>query len=1381
MKNKGAEHEGKLTPEEQLEVLQMKKELAQKTTPKYNELFNSIDQGFCTITLKYDENDRPVDYQFIEVSPSFEHQTGIKDAAGKLMRDIAPDHDEFWFETYGRIAKDRKSERFEYFSTPLNRWWSVYAFPINEEESKQIGVLFNDITEQVKAKKRLEESEMQFRNVLLQSPNIFVILKGFPQMIITFANEPLFKSWGRTAEIIGKPLLEALPELKEQLFPQLLQRVFETGETYRSSEEKAVIIKNGVAVDTYYVYVYQAIFDDNQKVTGVTIMATDITEQVIARRKIEASEKRFSKLLLESPFAVAILKGKDMLVALANDAIKSLWGKGAEVEGKPLLSLMPEIKEQGFAALLEKVYTTGKPFYGHEVLVKLQRNGIWEEVYFNFIYQPYKEADETISGVTIIANEVTTQAIANKKIAASEQNVSRLFMEAPAVICVFRGPQHVYELANEMYMQLIGKKDILGEPVRKLFPELEGQGYYELLDNVYATGEPFIGKEMPVKFNKGAEKLEEVYFNLVYQPFHNSEGEIDGILVHGVDVTEQVLSRKKIEESEARLEAELKDTKQLQKVSSLLIEADNIQLLYEQILDAAIAIMDANMASMQMFEEEKNGLLLLASKGFHPKSAEFWKWVDTASSSSCSKAITQGQRIIVPDVDESNFMQGTEDLKYSQLSGIKAVQSTPLITRQGKPVGMISTHWKKPYQPTERQLNLLDVLARQAADLIERRQAEEALRDAEEKYRNELELEVLQRTTELKENKDLLQTVFDASPNSISVFEILYNDAGAVYDFRILILNAFAKTSISGRNVIGQDYSEAFPHVVESGVLDEFIKAANTGERVDLEKWYHGEGFHHCFRLIANKIGNLLLVTAEDITARKNAEEGLKTNLTLLKQSEDLAQLGSWEYEIATGKFTWSDGMYELFGLPKGINVRPEIYLDHAVDEERYIAERILLGFKKPQAFDETLCIKRAGSVREIKIKASIVADEKGGSLKLVGVDLDITEAKQSEKTLREQAHFIQSTNEALPDILSVINIETNQIVYINHSFEERLGYTDEQIQNMNPPFFGILYQEDIAGVLAHFEEMKGASDGEVCEVEYRIKAADGSLHWFRDRNAVFKRDKAGVPIEKIGIAQDITERKKVEQELKESNISLRYANENLQQFASIASHDLQEPLRKIKLFTSVLEKNWTDLLPAEGKDIIRKITNASDRMSQLIREVLQYSKIAYGEKEFIPADLHQILQNVLSDLDLLLEDAGAAVDYPGPMPVIEAIPLQMHQLFYNLLTNAVKFRTKGEGLAIRISAGPVPGESLKRFPDSLPEKSYIEIVVSDNGIGFEQEYADQIFQIFERLHSIEDYEGTGVGLALCKKIVENHSGNIFAVSTEGNGAAFHILLPVKQ
>lgn len=201
------------------------------------------------------------------------------------------------------------------------------------------------------------------------------------------------------------------------------------------------------------------------------------------------------------------------------------------------------------------------------------------------------------------------------------------------------------------------------------------------------------------------------------------------------EVERRKQAEERVRESEAQLAIELADMKQLQQISSQLIQEDQTNALYEQILNAAIAIMRSDMGSLQMLDLEGKELRLLAWKGFDPASAAFWAWVRADSESACGMALHTGERVIVPDVESCEFMAGTEDLVFSRLSGIRAVQSTPLISREGRLLGMISTHWCQPHQPSERELRLLDVLARQAADLLERRQAEEALHKSEERFR----------------------------------------------------------------------------------------------------------------------------------------------------------------------------------------------------------------------------------------------------------------------------------------------------------------------------------------------------------------------------------------------------------------------------------------------------------------------------------------------------------------------------------------------------------------------------------------------------------------------------------------------------------------------
>ncbi|MFN3997912.1 ATP-binding protein [Algoriphagus sp.] len=488
---------------------------------------------------------------------------GKKDVIGKTVREVLPELEgQGFFEILDTVYATGEPfigneipAQLDKGNGKLEEVYMNFIYQPSKNSKEEIDGIFVhgvDVTEQVLARKKIEENENKLQNIFLNAPAAIAIFEG-PEHKYVLANKAYEKLSNRkAADLLGKSMQVLFPELEGTGTLELFDKVLETGESYSFPEYALMLdLKNkGVLRQYYFNFSMEPLKNNSGEIYGVMAVTYDITEKVEARKKIKENEKRFSNLLMESPFAFAILKGEDKVVSLANDAIKGVWGKGGDIEGKSLLTLMPEIKEQGFATLLEQVYITGKPFYGHEELVKLERNGIWEDVYFNFIFQPYKEADETISGVTIIANEVTTQAIANKSIVIAKENVSRLFMQAPAVICVLRGPQHIVELANSHYYRFVGKSDMLGKTIREGLPELEGQGFFEILDNVYTTGEPFIGNEMPAKFDRGAGRPEDAFVNFVYQASHNNEGEIDGILVHAVDVTEQVLARKKIEESE---------------------------------------------------------------------------------------------------------------------------------------------------------------------------------------------------------------------------------------------------------------------------------------------------------------------------------------------------------------------------------------------------------------------------------------------------------------------------------------------------------------------------------------------------------------------------------------------------------------------------------------------------------------------------------------------------------------------------------------------------------------------------------------------------------------------------------------------------------------
>jgi len=255
--------------------------------------------------------------------------------------------------------------------------------------------------------------------------------------------------------------------------------------------------------------------------------------------------------------------------------------------------------------------------------------------------------------------------------------------------------------------------------------------------------------------------------------------------------------------------------------------------------------------------------------------------------------------------------------------------------------------------------------------------------------------------------------------------------------------------------------------------------------------------------------------------------------------------------------------------------------------------------------------------------------------------------------------------------------------------------------------------------------------------------------------------DNNGGMVGAVNMLVDVTENKSI----KESNQKLRLYNEQLQQFAFAASHDLQEPLRKITAFASLLLKKNYQGLDEVGLKYLNKISDSSTRMMNLISDLLAYTKEANVKKNFVRTNLNDTIENIKSDLEFLIFEKGAIIE-SDVLPVINAVPSQMNRLFYNLINNSLKFSRRGVIPVVKIN--------YQRF------SSYIKIIVRDNGIGFDPQFAEKIFNLFQRLNDKHSYSGSGIGLSLCKKIVEMHGGEIFGVSEDNQGAAFHIKLPAS-
>jgi len=407
-----------------------------------------------------------------------------------------------------------------------------------------------------------------------------------------------------------------------------------------------------------------------------------------------------------------------------------------------------------------------------------------------------------------------------------------------------------------------------------------------------------------------------------------------------------------------------------------------------------------------------------------------------------------------------------------------------------------------------------------------------------------------------------------------------------------------------------------------------------------------------------------------------------------------------------------------------------------------------------------------------LEIHLSEVNTDEGKTLNIL-LASDVTEQKQKETALKESEALFRFMADAMPQKVWTAD-EIGYRNFFNQRWKEYTGLSQSELEGWG--WTRIIHPDDREGNLREWK--KSVSTGKDFQFEHRLKRHDGEYRWHLVRS-VARKDANGKILMWIGTNTDIHEQKafaeEMERRVRERTFELEKTNSELEQFVYVTSHDLQEPLRKIRMFSEIL-KDTTTGLDEGARKYVDKISATSFRMATLLRELLNFTQMSKQEQTE-KTDLNSIVSKALVDLELTISEKQAVIN-TNHLPVINAIPVQMHQLFYNLISNALKFSRPGIAPAINITSKMAAPSTIERFPYLMPEKEYVEIVVEDNGIGFDPQYAEQIFHIFQRLHTRNEYSGTGIGLALCKKVVVNHHGSIYAHSEKGKGAAFHVLLP---
>ncbi|PLZ26527.1 PAS domain-containing protein [Fischerella thermalis] len=788
---------------------------------------------------------------------------------------------------------------------------------------------------------------------------------------------------------------------------------------------------------------------------------------------------------------------------------------------------------------------------------------------------------------------------------------------------------------------------------------------------------------------------------------------------------------------------------------------------------------------------DNNTLLLRAAVGWQQQLVGK-ATIQAGNNSQAGYTLNVNEPVIVEDLrTETRFNSSPFFQEQPLISSLSVV-----IHGKGRAFGVLGAHTTKYRTFSKDEIYFLQATANVLATAIARQQAEEALKESEQRW----------------------QLAVRGSNDGIWDWNVKTNEV--FFSTRWKEMLGYEEQEIS--NHLDEWSSRVHPDDlgwVRRVIQDHFDKKTPfyiSEYRIRCKdgtyKWILDRG-----QALWDEDGNAVRMVGShtDITERKLAEEQLH-------QSEERFQILArattdvvWDWDLSTDQVWWNENVQTLFGYPPEAsrnNTNWWYECIHPDDRQRIIADIHAVIDSKQQFWSNEYRFRRAdGSYADIFDRGYVVLDRAGNPVRMIGAMMDISDRKRVQEELQRQnmrsrlfADITLKIRQSLQidDILQTSVTEVQKLLGADRVVVFKLRpdgsgtVVKEAVVPSTPMILGRnivdpCFQEDYIekyrrGRISAIEDITQA-DIQPCHVEFlqglSVKAnlvvpiimqnqlwglliahqCAHPRHWDQWETELLRQ-----LADQIGIA--LAQARLLEQETRQRQ-ELSRSNEELQEFAFVASHDLQEPLRKIKTFGDRLKASCGDVLNEQGRDYLERMQNAARRMQTLIEDLLTLSRVTTRAQPFVAVDILQVTQEVLSDLEISIQQTGATIEI-GELPVIDADPLQMRQLLQNLIGNALKFHRKEIQPVVKIYS-----KILYDSEHVSPEQC--QIIVEDNGIGFNEKYLDRIFNVFQRLHGRSEYDGTGIGLAICRKIVERHQGSITAKSEPGRGAKFIVTLPI--
>lgn len=1155
-----------------------------------------------------------------------------------------------------------------------------------------------DVHELRETQRRLEAKDQQLSQILSQSPALIATLEG-PEHRFAFTNPSYDALVGHRARL-GQPVAECLPELEEQGFVALLDGVYQTGEPFRGHERPIALYDPATDQwqQSYLDFTYQALRNGSRQVTGILVFVVDVSQQVQARREADALQAEVQAADQRLRHQAAALP----IITFTTDAtgrttyISPQWyaftgqtpgGPWAEVDAAWAECLHPDDRANAERQIQQSI---NGPQLGR-VEVRLRgANG----QYRWFLTEAVPELDaagqlQRRYGFMLDVHELRDT---QRRLEDTDRHLSQILDQAPAFVATLEGPDHCYSFFNPGYAALAGHRVRLGVPVAECLPELQDQGFLGLLDSVYRTGEPHVGREVPIRLrNADQAPGREMYVDLTYTPLRDGQGQVNGILSFSLDVTARVRARHQAEK--------------------LAVEINR--------RDEQVRAITASVPVF-IFNFNPAGSITYTNPYFYE-----YTGLDPARPPNVAwDVLPPDDRAAVAAVAQAAMARGMP------------WQATFRVRRRNGELRWFQAK-AQPYADAGGQL------AGFSAATVEIH-------------------ELHARTEELARSR----TDFAALADNIAQLAWMADPTGAIFWYN---QQWYDYTGTTPDAMAGFGWQQVHDPELLAGINQHYLACIRAGEPwEDTFPLRRHDGQHRWFLSRARPIRD----AATGAVARWF---GTNTDVTELRELQ--TQLGASEEELriqaeSIPQQVWTarpDGTVDFY------NHRTAAYVGEAMERNGaahwlsfvHPDDRPAMHGRWSQAIDtqryyeaEFRLRRYDGEYRWFLGQAQARRVPGGQVVKWYGTNTDVHQQRVlQDELVSSQARFEQLL-ETLPQMAWTARPD-GHVNYYNQRWYNYTGATFEQLRDWGWEEF--MHPDDLPGAVQRWRH--SLTTGEPFENEHRWRDLRGHYRWFLARGEAVL-DSSGAVAVWVGANTDVHEFKQVQQQLEAQNARLVRTNEDLDNFVYTASHDLKQPINNM---AGIFEE-LTRTAYFRDPDAIKLITYFERALAQIFGTIDDLGAIVRGQRQQqeLPAEdvaLAPLVDKIIGSLQDQVTQSGATLDLDfATCPVVTFVRPNLQSLLFNLLSNSLKYAAPGRPPRIRISSAPdvTTGRPI--------------LAVQDNGVGIDMErFGPQLFQLFRRFHT--HVEGTGMGLYLVNRIVQNHGGRLEVTSVVGEGTTFQVHL----